>query len=178
VAGVSISGTAYPALALTVIGVGLVAGAWVGRARWLIPVGLALCIGLAAGTASTRPERFGGPPGDQVIRPSDVSELQRDYEFQAGDATLDLTALDFTGTDVALDASLQTGQLQVILPPNVDVDIQARIQVGDARVLSEHWGGFSGDRRTVTDSGADGPGKGGHLVLRLSVQVGNLEVMR
>src|SRR5207244_3031574 len=33
---------AYLALAMTVVGLGLLAGAWIGRARWLIAVGLVL----------------------------------------------------------------------------------------------------------------------------------------
>jgi hypothetical protein len=42
VSGASIPGTAYVASTLGVLGLGLVVGAWLGRARWLILPGLAL----------------------------------------------------------------------------------------------------------------------------------------
>src|SRR6185369_6130775 len=51
--GVSVPGDVYPAVALTVIAAGLIAGAWVGRARWLIPIGVVTTIVLASATVDT-----------------------------------------------------------------------------------------------------------------------------
>jgi len=50
VAGASIAGTAYVAAALGVIGLGLVVGGWIGRARWLIIPGIILTGVLIFGT--------------------------------------------------------------------------------------------------------------------------------
>lgn len=176
--GASIAGSAYFAVALAIVGLGLVAGAWVGRARLLIPLGFALSLGLLISTASSidGPHRAGRP---ELLMPTTIDELNANNPFprDTGDITIDLTQIDFTDQQISFEASLDVGKIRVILPPNVDVTAKAKVEVGDARVLTSSWGGLSDRWRTVVDHGVDGPG-GGNLQLTLSVDVGNLEVVR
>ncbi|GAA1037648.1 hypothetical protein GCM10009557_51600 [Virgisporangium ochraceum] len=177
--GASIAGSAYFAVALAVVGLGLVAGAWVGRARLLIPLGFALSLGLLISTASAMDGPYrGGPP--EVFNPTSVTELNswNPYQRDTGDHTLDFSQIDFNGQQVSFEASIDVGKIRVVLPPNVDVVVKAKVEVGDARVLNSSWGGLSDRWRTVVDHGADGPKSGGDLQLTLSVDVGNLEVVR
>ncbi len=179
-AGVSIAGSAYFAVALAVVGLGLVAGAWVGRARLLIPLGIALSFGMLAATAATYTEgdyRNGRP---ELWMPLSVEELTANSPrvYEAGAVRIDLSALDFTGQVVTFEASKEIGEMIVILPRNVDVTIKAKVEIGDAQVLHSSWGGLSDSWRTVMDDGDDGPNLGGTLNLTLSVDVGNLEVHR
>jgi phage shock protein PspC (stress-responsive transcriptional regulator) len=179
VAGVSIAGSAYFAVALAVVGLGLVVGAWIGRARLLIPLGFALSLGMLIATASTGHDYSGDRGRPDIFNPTTVAEITANnpYERDAGDVTLDFSQIDFTGQDIAFEATTDIGRLEVILPPNVDVEVIAKVEVGDANVLNRSWGGLSDKPRTVIDEGDDGPG-GGRLLLTLTVDVGNLEVHR
>ena len=77
----------------------------------------------------------------------------------------------------ALSVEVGLGNLTVIVPANVDVRADARVDVGDATVFGTTWGGIGQPARTVEDDGTDGPG-GGTLVIDATVDVGNLEVRR
>ncbi len=56
--GGDVSGGAYPALALGVVGAGLVLGAWVGRSRGLVVVGLQLSVATQGALAADRVDQF------------------------------------------------------------------------------------------------------------------------
>jgi hypothetical protein len=177
VAGASITPSAYPAIALTAVGLGLVLGAWFGRARLLILLGVALSIGLLGATADSSAPQFAGrnsPP--MTIVPASVAEMNPSYSGN-GDLVLDLSNVDFTGQHAVTDVSMNIGSLLVILPPTVDVEVHARVGVGEAVVLQDEWSGANDKGRTVVDNGADGPG-GGNLILTVNVRAGHLEVTR
>ena len=112
--------------------------------------------------------------------PLSVQELTANNprHYDNGSVRIDLSQLDFEGQDVTFEAQNEIGELTVILPPNVDVVVKAKVEIGDANVFHASWGGLSDDWRTVIDNGDDGEGKGGKLTLTLSVDVGNLEVTR
>jgi hypothetical protein len=182
--GASVDGAAYLAVPIAVLGLGLVVGAWFGRARWLIPIGLVLVAALAITTAARNADFDGGdfhgrPALNTTWPPTTVDEVVRNYNADAGNATLDLSKVDFADSK-AVDVDVQTGlgNLTVLLPPNVDVEVHGQVDIGDAAVLGNQWGGVGQSGRTVTDNGADGEG-GGKLVLNARVNgPGNLEVHR
>jgi phage shock protein PspC (stress-responsive transcriptional regulator) len=170
-----VRGMSYVAVALATIGLGLVIGGWFGRARWLIAPGIALVIALAAGSAAqgwsdSHAKRV------QVWQPATVAEINDTYHLDVGSATLDLTHVDFTDHTVTIHVSVDVGNLVVTLPPNVDANVDVRVDLGDATVLGDHVGGA--DRsRSVKDNGADGPG-GGQVNIDANVSLGKLEVTR
>lgn len=61
-AGAPVPGSAYMALPLAVVGLGLVTGAWYGRARWLIALGAVLAVALGI-TVGVEKDRRRGPVG-------------------------------------------------------------------------------------------------------------------
>jgi hypothetical protein len=181
VAGASVPGAAYVASVLAVVGLGLVIGAWLGRARWLIFPGIVLLIALAA-TSTAGNINFdrnfdGGPKGNVTWAPLTVADVTGDYGIDVGNGTLDLSKVDFTDHTVPVNVHVNVGNLVVILPPNVDADISAKVDGGSADVLGQHWDGLGNDERQVHDNGADGQG-GGKLQLTASVDLGKLEVRR
>jgi hypothetical protein len=189
VAGHSVPGTAYLAAALAVIGLGLVVGSWLGRARWLIFPGLVLAlILLIASTVGTLRAPGGAPRpwdfshsdmarGSRTWTPPTLVDLQNSYTVDAGNGTLDLSSIDFTGQSRSVKVHVAVGNLVVILPPTVDVDVSARVDGGSAEVLGERWDGLGNDPREIHDTGTDGTG-GGKLQLTTTVDLGKLEVRR
>jgi hypothetical protein len=173
----SVPAAAYFAAALAAVGVGLLTGAWIGRARWLIAPGILLSLALAVSTAVPHfgPMERGG--GDITWRPTSVAEISDSYAHGVGSVTLDLTGVDFTDHSKSVDVHVNFGDLHVLLPANVDATVTGQVDTGDGHIFDADWSGVRTAAHTVTDNGADGPG-GGRLTLTLKVNVGTLEVSR
>lgn len=168
--------SAYPALALAVVGVGLVVGARYGRSRLLIVVGVVLALATGAASAVDRIDVTNGRDVNQVLRPASLADLPRAAEFRSGTVTYDLSALDLSSGTAAMDVSIGAGEIIVVVPPDVDVTVSADVGVGEVDLLGRTDDGVGVDR-TLQDVGADGSG-GGSLDLTLHSGVGNLEVRR
>ncbi len=173
-AGASIAISAYFAAALVTIALGLVVGAWFGRARGLIALALLTTIGLVVSTGA---ERWGGEVGNCVYRPDSLGAVADRYDFTAGNATLDLRGIDFTGQQQAVTVTMKLGQLRVLVPETVDTTATIRLENGRAMVLGKEFDGREVDGQSVTDLGPDGTG-GGTLNLDLQLDTGNVEVIR
>jgi len=176
VAGAHVPVSVYFAAPLAVVAAGLIVGAWYGRARGLIAVGavfsVLLAITLAAethGWTDTRAPVTWGPAG--------VEQLQPSYRIDTGNAVLDVSRVDFTGRSQSVEVHVSAGNLDIVLPSTVDVEVRATVGIGNATVLGQEWGGIGQSGHTVTDNGPDGPG-GGTLTINATVNVGNLEVRR
>ena len=94
-----------------------------------------------------------------------------------GDAFLDLSAVDFSGQSKDVRVNLDAGNLTIVVPAKVDVQADVRVNVGNAVVFGQSWGGIGQSSHAVTDLGSDGAG-GGDLTIHASVNVGNVEVHR
>ena len=177
VAGAHVPFNTYVGAVLAAVGCGLLIGAWFGRARWLIPIGLVLCLMVAAG-AGPHPGRFKGG-GDVTLTPTTVAGIEDSYHQNLGDFKLDLRNVDFSGLTEPkqVDITMNAGDLTILLPPNVDTTVHAKVNAGDAKVFGARWGGFGSAARDVSDNGADGPG-GGTLTIDVTLNLGDLEVRR
>ena len=173
--GVRVSGAVYVATAILVIASGLLVGAWFGRAKRLIVLGLVLCLALAVTSSAQTWHRPHGTT--QVWTPTTVEAIESSYVLDVGDATLDLRNVDFTGKTSTVEVMAKLGSVKIILPAMVDVDISGLVKVGKARIFSDEWSGFNSNRRSVRDLGKDGEG-GGHLTINATVNMGDLEVHR
>jgi hypothetical protein len=165
----------YVTAALIVIGVGLIIGAWFGRARGFIILGIILSLMLPVAADEHNRQRS-GRPGTVSWVPLTTSEISDSYDHRFGEATLDLSNVDFTGHDVVIRAEISFGQLTVILPEKVDAVVDADVSLGDATVFSYNISG-AGVNRTERNEGTDGAG-GGNLRLVLDVKFGHAEVTR
>jgi phage shock protein PspC (stress-responsive transcriptional regulator) len=172
-AGAHIAISAYFAAALVIIALGLIVGAWFGRARGLIFLAVLASIGLAASTSA---ERFGSQIGNSVYRPATLAAVADRYDFTAGNATLDLRDVNFAGQQQTITATMRFGQLKVLLPPTVDTTATVHMNDGRAVFLGHELNDHNVDT-TVSDQGPDGAG-GGTLKLDLQMDTGNLEVAR
>jgi hypothetical protein len=176
--GYSVTGLAYLAAPIAIIGLGLVVGAWFGRARWLIPLGIVAIIALGGAAAAFDDGHWKRPRIGQITwTPVAVQEIEDSYRQDVGDLHLDLSDVDFSGQSVDVTVEVALGNLRVDLPPDVDVTVDATVDAGNADVLDHSWNGLGSQTRTVTDLGDDGPG-GGALHITANVNLGNLEVQR
>ena len=160
------------AVALLVVGGGLLVGAHVGRARWLIPVGLLLAAALALTSAAR-----GAGLDDGVGQRSWTPVAGGTYDLGAGEAVLDLRDVQ---DGARLDAGVGVGSLVVLVPPGVEAVVEAEVGIGEIARAAE-----SG-RRTVLTSGDETElsedfvvGSGDRRVeLDLEVGMGEIEVRR
>jgi hypothetical protein len=173
--GLALSGVSAAtglALALLVTGGALIVGAWRGRARWLIPLGLVLAVGLAAVSVVDVPVR--GGVGDASFRPATVDDVRSPYRLAAGDLTLDLRNLDLAGATITVVASVAVGDLKVVVPDGPAVDLDAHVSAGNLLLLGRESDGLDVTRK-ISEPGREGAGR---LILRSRAGAGLVEVVR
>jgi len=167
---------------LVIIGAGLLASLWLGRAPGLVVAGVALA-GVLLVASAVEPW-FGHPrwvqpetwqsfvhdhqtagAGKRNLQPHTLAELQPVYELGLGDLTLDLSQLDFSGEQRDVQVQLGLGDLKVIVPEGTSVEAHGEIGLGQATALGRHEEGVS----VRVDSSDPGRGQGS---LRVDFHVG------
>jgi Cell wall-active antibiotics response 4TMS YvqF len=174
-AGADVAASAYVALPLTIVGLGLIVRAWYGRGWSLAVFGAILALALVIVTAAERADEVATTAS--TWRPLTVDQVDATYAANVGDAVLDMSGVDFSGQNKEVQVNLGAGNLTIVVSSRVDVQADIQVNLGNAVVFGEQWGGIGQSRHTVTDLGSDGTG-GGELVLRATVNVGNVEVHR
>lgn len=166
--------TDYVALALVIVGAGLVIGTVRGRAHGLIGLGIALTLVLVATTAL--PDLPVNGAGERDLAPTTVAELADGYELGAGSLKIDLTdlALD-PGTTTKLDAQVGFGELVVVVPPDVALEVDAESGIGRVDVLNRSSEGGGAAINGLTRRGPEGSAT---LTLDLSTGLGVVDVTR
>jgi len=163
----------YLGTVLAVVGLGLVVGAWWGRARLLVPVGVLLVPVAVVAAFLTVP--LEGGVGDREFRPQTLGDLRPDYRLTGGDLRLDLGALSPAGATVSLAASVGVGRLTVVVPDGVPVEVEARVAGGGLVLFGARQTGTGlGDRVERTESGTGSAS--GRLTLELEVGIGGIVV--
>lgn len=165
-----VSLTLYPATSLLVIGAGLVVSATRGQARMLLPLGILMtcCLAVTATVGSAVKDGI----GDITVRPASVEELEPRYELGIGGFTVNLVdvALD---RDRRLDVELDVGDLVVIVPDDMNVEIDARNRLGRLWVFGIEQNGPGNDLDTSRVVDPDAP----TLTLVVRSGVGNAEIV-
>lgn len=156
-AGGTVVDTAYPALALAVVGAMLVVGAFVGRAGGLILLGLLAAFTLAVTSVVGGFRGLDFHDGQQIsVAPATAGQVRSTYDLTSGRAVVDLSdvrnpeALD--GRTIQVDG--RAGELVVVLPDGVRSDVSAHIDGPGQIDLPDHSsGGFDTDLDGVYGSG-------------------------
>jgi predicted membrane protein len=155
----------------------MLVGAWFGRARWLIPIGVVLAVALGIGSLAENVD--GGPDSgrrDVRYQPTTVAQVQPSYQMGAGDFSLDMSAVDFTGVTRIVEVNTGLGDVDIQLPEDVDVTVKYDVGAGDAQVLEQREEGV-GIQNTYSDDGENGPDSS-DLTLVIHHGAGDLEVSR
>lgn len=115
---------------LAVIGLGLLVSTWFGRARGLILLGLVLVPIVAVSAAADRVDLRGGI-GERRWVPETAAAVRDEYRLGAGSMQLDLTEVDPASVDtLSTDMSLGAGELQLVVPQDWTLDIDAGVDIG------------------------------------------------
>jgi predicted membrane protein len=117
--------------------------------------------------------------GGVRLTPTSVDGIGDSYHQNFGDFTLDLRSVDFSKTTVPkeINVTMNAGNLTILVPPKVDTTVHAQVDLGDANVFDNKWGGVHSSMRDVADNDRDGAG-GGTLILDIQLKAGDLEVRR
>lgn len=131
---------AYPALALTIVAVMLVVGAFVGRAGGLILLGLLTLPPLLVTTVIGNDLTHQGT--NRVDRPATAAEVTTGFDFNTGSYELDLTELD-AAQQKALDGhhvtvNMKAGDMVVRLPRGLGYHVDADLDLGGQIDVEDH----------------------------------------
>jgi phage shock protein PspC (stress-responsive transcriptional regulator) len=149
------------AVALAVIGLGLVIGAFLRRGYGLLVLAAPLA-GFVVLASLIGPIEFDNATvGERTWTPTSVTDLQSNYQVTMGTGTLDLRSLNLT-ENRSVDLSVQMGDAKVLLPAGMTVRTDCTVNMGDV----------------TCPTGITGPNTPGAPVLDLKVNVraGNAEV--
>jgi len=167
---------------LLVVGTGLVVGAFRGRGRGLVGAGLLLVPVVIVATLAPQVDGIVLTDGDvreRVERPATLAALPAEYEFGAGRTTIDLRGIDGEALAAAGRTTLLiefgVGELIVLLPADVAVEVEATLGIGELAVGDVRVGGI-GQERTVRLDGTS-PDTG-LLVLTVEQGIGSMTVTR
>lgn len=174
VGAMSVDGRVVLAVELAIVGAGLLVGAWLGRARGLIAVGVVLAVFASMFSVLELPLR--GPIGETVVRPESLRSLHSSYELGIGHLLLDLGSAATDGRAHHVDVRDTIGFLEVRVPADARVEVIAKADTGSLDILGRPEHGGSHVHRTVTDApaGTSGP----LLVIDAHVGFGAIRVTR
>jgi phage shock protein PspC (stress-responsive transcriptional regulator) len=170
VSGAPVAGSTYPAVVTGVIGLMLLVGAFYGRAGGLIVMGLLTTTATAIGLAVEKVD------GDRIVyTPATSAAVQDSYTFDVGEHVLDLTQVtdpeELDGHTIEMTGDV--GEIQVIVPDDMDVAVDARVDGPGGYTL---FGQSSGGIDTTYDQSYDGGAGVPQLTLDLQLDVGHIEV--
>ena len=169
---VRLTAAQYLAVAVTVIGAGLLVGAVWGRARSLIALGLVLLPTLLL--ASVVPFHVEGGLGMVNASPAAADQIRDEYRLSAGDMRLDFSKVELGAEPVEVDASVGTGRIDVVVPRDARVIVDGKAGVGDIGLFKRFRGGLG-----IATTGTAGPEDGaGPLILHLQAGAGEITVRR
>ncbi|MFE3545446.1 PspC domain-containing protein [Nocardia sp. NPDC059177] len=152
------------AIALAVVGLGLIAGAFLRRGYGLLVLTAPLA-GFVLLASLIGPIEFDGATmGERTWAPTSVTELEPSYAVNMGSGTLDLRGMTLT-ENRAVEVSVNMGEAIVLLPESMTVRTTCEVRAGDAAGCVE---GLTGPKTP------DAP----VLDLKVDVRMGSAEVNR
>jgi len=153
---------------------------WVSRSdRWggrLLKVFVALVVAALAALVTAVVLAFswfnvslGDGVGDHVSAPSTAAAIAPSYRLGVGNLRIDLSAIRPGAKELHVQAKVGVGELRVVVPKGVPVQVDARAKVGDVHVEGREDSG----RNAVVKTGV----RGGY-VIDATVGLGKVDVFR
>ena len=174
---VDVTGVIVVATALAVVAFGLLVGAFLGRSRGLIALGIALVLVLIPMAAIPKDVSWnaGSGAGERVYRVTSPADVQPAYELGLGQLTLDLRKLD-PSEPLQIYASVGIGEVRVLLPKDTTVSATSDVAVGTIDMPGEKPIDGADITRTWESTAPTGF-SAGSLDLTLSAGLGQITVI-
>jgi phage shock protein PspC (stress-responsive transcriptional regulator) len=161
----------YLAMALGVIGVGLLVGSVFGRARWLIVPGMTLIPFVLAASLIHVP--FTGGFGQRHYRLTGSPAIVTEYHLIAGDMTIDLRDADPGAGNFKIEATTVAGHILIIVPEGQSLDIEAKAGAGQISLFGQSNEGVNVSvHRTFNLSTVEGTGEPLPATIEIDVEAG------
>jgi phage shock protein PspC (stress-responsive transcriptional regulator) len=170
--GAAVRDSAYPALALAVVGVALVVGAFVGRAGGLVLLGLLASLALAVTSVAGAVGGF-DDHRQVTVTATSAADVPADYTVNTGKVRVDLSGVrDAKALDGRLvDLHGGAAELVVVLPPGVRTEVRADIDgPGQIDLPDQSTGGIDNALSGTYGSGA------ATLTLVTHLSIGHIDV--
>jgi phage shock protein PspC (stress-responsive transcriptional regulator) len=156
-----------------IVGLGMVAGAFLGGGRGLIPLAALLCcfgVILTVSHVSNARDII----SDATYTPTSVGAVQPSYDQGIGDLTLDLSQLPNSGT-VNTKVSVGTGDAKVFVPANADVVVTCHAPIGNVECLDVREDGAN---NSAVHASQNDPSDNLKITLDVDSSIGDVEVMK
>ena len=160
------------ALALFIVGIGLIAGAWWGRSRLMIVLGFLLIPIVLATSVVDTPLTQGIATGEYVS-PRFASELD-DLNYTFGNVTVDLSEYRFEEDTAQMDIRMGAGTVNVVVPRRVYATVDVEARSGEASVFRSQ---DSGTDISISEIAGD-PAAAKRLNLNISAGLASVNVYR
>ncbi len=165
----------YGGITLAIIGAGLVASAFFGRARGLIFLGIAV-LPFAWAIAAVDLDWHDGI-GEETDTVNSLADLEDSYTFGVGDYEVDLSAVDLGGAERDVEVGLTIGELTVWVPDTLQVVIDADTRLGEIEVFgTTDVGVLYDDEFEAEIDTTFGDADGGTLNLDIDLGIGSLDI--
>jgi predicted membrane protein len=116
---------------------------------------------------------FSSGIGNRDVAPASLASVDRTYELGIGNLRVDLSRVRFPAGATRVRAHVGIGELYVVVPRDVGVEIDGRAQAGDVRLLGRDSNGTHVRQQLVERTGS-----GRVLVLDARVGLGQVRVER
>jgi phage shock protein PspC (stress-responsive transcriptional regulator) len=124
----------FMALIVMTLGAGLVVGAWWGRARLLVLLAMFLVPVMVAASMVDVPLKGSITSPYTLIKRKNV---EPEYRLLAGTMTLDFSTFDFGETPTEVDVAFAVGDVEIYVPPGVEVEVNGEVDLGVADLFGE-----------------------------------------
>ena len=163
----------YMALAVTILGIGLLVGTFAGRARWLVLVAVILVPTLLISVGFEYDWSFNSDTFDVSVEPQTFAEVEDVYSVDVGNLMIDLSDLPWDGQTIHLSARVDLGNLEIRIPREVGIVGEASVDIGRVATTGRTSSGLGSPHLSFNETGTDGT-----VFLDASVDVGNIEIRR
>lgn len=161
----------FAAAGMLVVGLGLLVGTFLGRARGLILVGL-LAVPILVGATAIRVP-LNGEWGRETVRPIGTAELRPEYQHGGGRLVFDLTGVGPLTETTTVSIEQGIGELEVLVPDEMSVSIDASVAAGAIEIFDR----TADDGLDVSSTYPAEPGEP-TLELELDLGIGRISVAR
>jgi predicted membrane protein len=131
-------------IALLMIGFALCVGAFFGRARGLIALGVIAT--LVAGVLATIDVPVRGGIGERNYAPQEQAQVKDEYRLGIGQLDVDLSQVDWkAGSTEDVDVRLGIGETRITVPRGVDVVVDGHVGMGNVELAGRQQDGVDAD---------------------------------